>query len=72
MCGDALDEGIIQGDWKEAGRPDLGDILEAAGLGIVGVTIFDPESLQVSRPGSATNDLAPTRVSHCNSTTYPA
>ena len=54
MSGDALDEGIIQGDWEEARRPDFGDILEAAGLCIVGVTVFDPESLQIRRLGSDT------------------
>ena len=54
MCKDALDEGIIQGDWEEAGRPDLGDVLEAAGLGVVGVTVFNPESLQTSTLESAT------------------
>ena len=54
MGKDVLDEGIIQGNWEEAGRPDFRDILEDAGLSIIGVTVFDPESLQIDRLWSAT------------------
>ena len=39
---------------KRQGVLILGDILEAAGLCIVGVTVFDPESLQIRRLGSDT------------------